>query len=57
VGKPTLWSEGEGRWVHVEITEVTSIDLRGGKVGMLMKINRAGRETRYDDGETINLGV
>ena len=57
MGKPTLWSEEEGRWIHVEITEVTSIDLRGSKGGMLMKISRAGRETRYDDGEPIYLSV
>ena len=57
MGKPTLWSEEEGRWIHVEITEVTSIDLRGGKVGMLIKISRAGRETRYGVGESINLSV
>ena len=27
--KPTLWSEGEGRWIDAEITEVASIDFRG----------------------------
>ncbi len=26
--KPTLWSEGEGRWMGAEITEVASIDSR-----------------------------
>ena len=26
--EPTLWSEGEGRWMDAEITEVASIDFR-----------------------------
>ena len=29
--KPTLWSEGEGRWMGAEITEVASIDSRGSR--------------------------
>jgi hypothetical protein len=27
--EPTLWSEGEGRWMGAEITEVASLDFRG----------------------------
>jgi hypothetical protein len=29
--EPTLWSEGEGRWMDAEITEVASIDFRGSR--------------------------
>ena len=36
--KPTLWSEGEGRRMDAEITEVASIDSRGSRVGMYSKI-------------------
>ena len=36
--KPTLWSEGEGRWRDAGITEVASIDSRGSRVGMFLKI-------------------
>ncbi|MBK7353809.1 MAG: hypothetical protein IPJ05_09980 [Nitrosomonas sp.] len=32
--EPTLWSEGEGRWMGGEITEVSPIDFRGSRVGM-----------------------
>ena len=32
VEKPTLWSEGEGRWMGDEITEVSPIDFRGSRV-------------------------
>jgi hypothetical protein len=32
---PTLWSKGEGRWVRVEITEVSRTGSRGSRVGML----------------------
>lgn len=32
--EPTLWSEGEGRWMGAEITEVAPIDFRGSRVGM-----------------------
>ena len=38
VEKPTLCSEGEGRWMGAGITEVASIDSRGSRVGMLRKI-------------------
>ena len=31
--KPTLWSEGEGRWMGAEITEVAPIDSRGSRAG------------------------
>ena len=37
--KPTLWSEGEGRWMCAEITEVAHIISRGSRVGMLSKIS------------------
>ena len=35
--KPTLWSEGEGRWMRARITEVARIDSRGSKDGMSWK--------------------
>ena len=38
VEKPTLWTEGEGRWMCAEITEVVCIDSRGSRVGMFLKI-------------------
>jgi hypothetical protein len=38
VEKPTLWSEGEGRWMGARITEVASIDSRGSRDGMFSKI-------------------
>ena len=44
--KPTLWSEGEGRWVDAETTEVASIDSRGRRVGMVSKIDCPVLETR-----------
>lgn len=34
---PTLWSEGEGRWMDAGITEVAAIDFRGSRVGMFLK--------------------
>ena len=37
--KPTLWTEGEGRWMGAGITEVASIDSRGSRVGMFLKID------------------
>ena len=37
VEKPTLWSEGEGRWMGAGITEVASIDSRGSRDGMFLK--------------------
>jgi hypothetical protein len=45
--KPTLWSEGEGRWMDAGKTEVASIDSRGSRVGMFLKINCPGLETRF----------
>ena len=36
--KPTLWSEGEGRWMHAGTTEMAGIDSRGSRDGMLAKI-------------------
>jgi hypothetical protein len=44
--KPTLWSEGEGRRMGAEITEVAPIDSRGSRVGMLSKIDCPVLETR-----------
>ena len=38
VEKPTLWTEGEGRWKVAGITEVAAIDSRGSRVGMFSKI-------------------
>jgi hypothetical protein len=55
--KPTLWSEGEGRWMNAEITEVACIIFRGSRVGMLSKIYCPVLETRYGDGETIDCSV
>ena len=55
--EPTLWSEGEGRWMGAGITEVASIDSRGSKVGMFSKIYCPVLETRYGGGEAIDCGV
>ena len=55
--EPTLWSEGEGRWVGAEITEVASIDFRGSKVGMLLKMYCPVLETRCGGGEAIDYCV
>ncbi len=55
--EPTLWSEGEGRWMDAEITEVASIDFRGSRVGMLLKIYCPVLETRCGGGETIDYCV
>ena len=52
--EPTLWSEGEGRWMDGEITEVASIDFRGSRVGMFLKIYCPVLETRCGGGETID---
>ncbi len=55
--KSTLWSEGEGRWMDAEITEVAFIDFRGSRVGMFLKIYCPVLETRYGGGEAINCCV
>ena len=55
--EPTLWSEGEGRWVDAEITEMPFIDFRGSKVGMFLKIYRPVLETRCGGVEAIDCGV
>ena len=55
--KPSLWSEGEGRWMDAEITEVASIVFRGNRVGMYSKIYCPVLETRCGGGETIDCGV
>ena len=44
--KPTLWTEGEGRWMGAGITEVASIDSRGSRDGMYSKIYCPVLETR-----------
>ncbi len=44
--KPTLWSEGEGRWTRAVITEVARVDSRGSRDGMLWKICCPVLETR-----------
>ena len=44
--KPTLWSEGEGRWMGAGITEVAPVDSRGSRDGMLWKIYCPVLETR-----------
>jgi hypothetical protein len=44
--EPTLWSEGEGRWMDSGITEVVSIDSRGSRVGMFSKTYCPVLETR-----------
>jgi hypothetical protein len=46
VEKPTLWTEGEGRWMGAGITEVASIGSRGSRVGMLSKIDCPVLEAR-----------
>ena len=46
VEEPTLWSEGEGRWMDAGTTEVASIDSRGSRVGMYSKIDCPVLETR-----------
>ena len=45
--KPTLWSEGEGRWKAAGITEVAFFDSRGSRVGMFSKIYCPVLETRF----------
>ena len=52
--KPTLWSEGEGRWIDAGITEVASNDSRGSRGGMLWRKYCAARETRYGGGEATD---
>ena len=44
--KPTLWSEGEGRWMGAGTTEVARIDSRGSRDGMHSKIYCPVLETR-----------
>ena len=47
VEKPTLWSEGEGRWRGAGITEVAHLDSRGSKDGMFWKTHSPVLETRF----------
>lgn len=44
--KPSLWSEGEGRWMRAETTEVVRVISRGSKDGMLSRIYCPVLETR-----------
>lgn len=44
--KPTLWTEGEGRWKGAGIPEVALIDSRGSRDGMFWKIDCPVLETR-----------
>jgi len=55
--KPTLWSEGEGRWMGAEITEVARIISRGSRVGMYSKIYCPVLETRCGGGEATDCCV
>lgn len=55
--KPTLWSEGEGRWMSAGITEVALIDSRGSRVGMFRKIYCPVLETRFRGGEATDQCV
>lgn len=55
--KPTLWSEGEGRWMEAEITEVAFIDSRGSRDGMFLQIDCPVLETRSGGGEAIDCCV
>ena len=52
--KPTLWSEGEGRWMGAGITEIAPIDSRGSRVGMFSKTYCPVLEIRYGGGEAID---
>lgn len=55
--KPSLWSEGEGRWTHAEITEVVCVISRGSKDGMSSRIYCPVLETRLGGGETTDRCV
>lgn len=57
VETPTLWSEGEGRWMDAGITEVAFVDSRGSRVGMFLKIDCPVLEARYGGGKAIDCGV
>ena len=57
VEKPTLWSEGEGRWMDAGITEVAFVDSRGSRVGMFVKSYCPVLETRYGGGEATDCGA
>ena len=52
--KPSLWSEGEGRWTRTEITEVVRVISRGSKDGMLSRIYCPVLEARFGGGETTD---
>ena len=57
VEKPTLWSEGEGRWMGAGITEVALIDSRGSRDGMFSQIYCPVLETRLRGGEATDCCV
>ena len=52
--KPSLWSEGEGRWTRAETTEVVRVISRGSKDGMLSRIYCPWLPTRFRGGETTD---
>jgi len=54
---PTLWTEGEGCRMVVEITEMMSINFRGSRDGMFLKIDCPVLETRFGGGEATNRAV
>ena len=43
--------------MDAEITEVASIDFRGSRVGMFLKIDCPVLEARYGGGKAIDCGV
>jgi hypothetical protein len=55
--KPSLWSEGEGRWTRAETTEVVRVISRGSRVGMFPRIYCPVLETRLGGGEATDRCV
>ena len=55
--KPTLWSEGEGRWMDAGITEVAFVVSRGSRGGMYSKIYCPVLEARYGGGEATGCRI
>ena len=55
--EPTLWSEGEGRWVGAGRTEVASAASRGSRDGMFSKIDCPVLEARCGGGEATDRCV
>jgi len=54
VEKPTLWSEGEGRWTRAATTEGVRVISRGSKDGMFWKTHCPVLETRFGGGEATD---